>query len=74
MSGECPKCGGGPMIGPRYGKNAHGWERLFYTCATCFYRSEEPTRDQADRRDAVNGKCTVCGFPANSSLCQRQHP
>jgi len=49
---ECPKCGMGNIIGPRYEHKPHSitGERLRYVCATCGYSFTTPTLDAHEQR------------------------
>lgn len=46
---NCPKCGNGKILGPRYsefGRNpSYARQTLVYMCMQCGYTYETPTRD-----------------------------
>jgi len=47
--GECPKCGGSKILGPRYTR-VHGREKLRYTCYQCSYSWTTARRDAEERK------------------------
>jgi hypothetical protein len=55
MLGNCPKCGLGPMRGPRYTRD-HAGERLVYQCAVCGYRMERACSDKREEEYKLDAR------------------